>query len=111
MAITQSQSKNPASVRQRIQGQYLDSAGTPAAASLTPGFIPRYVKWINATDRVTHEWHEGMAAGTSLKTAANGTRTLDTSDVAISVDSTTGVITIAAAVILQNKQNYWIAEQ
>lgn len=104
MAITHTNSKNPASVVQIKRGRYLDDAVTPAAASLTPGFMPRKVRWINDTDRIEWEWVEGRAAGTTLKSVANGTRTLDTSDAAISVNSTTGVVTIAAAVIAQNKQ-------
>lgn len=111
MAITHTNTKNPASVVQIIQGRYLDDAANPAAASLTSGFIPRKVRWVNDTDRVEHEWVEGRAAGTTVKTAANGTRTLDTNDAAISVDSTTGVVTIAAAVILQNKQYSYELQQ
>lgn len=111
MAITQSQSINPASARQRVQGAYLDSAADPAAAALTPGFKPRYVCLENATDRIKYEWYEGMAAGTTIKTVAAGTRTLDTADAAISVDSTTGVITFGDTPMIQNKQYYWVAEQ
>ena len=109
MAITSTQSKAPASIINKAQGSYLDDAGTPAAASLTVGFIPRYVAWHSTTGRISYEWFEGMAAGTTLKTVANGTRTLDTADAAISVSATTGVITIAAAAILQNEQIRWVA--
>lgn len=41
------------------------------------GFKPRYVKWENLTDRVCGEFYEGMAANSCVKTAANGTRTLE----------------------------------
>lgn len=106
MAITSTQSDSDIATR-NVEGAYLDSAGTPAAAALTLGFSPKYVCWLNATDRIQYEWYSGMANGTTLKTVAAGTRTLDTADVAISV--TGGVVTIGAAAILQNKQNYWIA--
>lgn len=43
------------------------------------GFKPRYVRWVNLTDRVEVEWFEGMDANTCLKTIAAGTRTLETS--------------------------------
>ncbi len=109
MAITSTQTKAPASAFNRAQGSYIDTAGTPAAADLTVGFIPRYVAWHSTTGRISYEWFEGMAAGTTLKTVANGTRTLDTADVAISVSATTGVISIGAAAILQNEQIRWVA--
>ena len=41
------------------------------------GFTPKYVQWINTTDRVGGEWREGMAAESCLKTVAAGTRTLE----------------------------------
>lgn len=107
MAITATQTMHPASVNNRAQGRHLDDAGTPALKTITLGFTPRYVLWLNETDRVSHEWFEGMADGTTLKTAANGTRTLDTADVGIDVDD--GTVTIAAAIILQNKENSWVA--
>ena len=106
MAITSSQEDSPVAIR-NVEGAYLDSAGTPAAATITLGFNPQYFCWLNATDRIQYEWYKGMANGTTLKTVAAGTRTLDTADVAISVSN--GVVTIGAAAILQNKQNYWSA--
>lgn len=42
------------------------------------GFKPRYVRWVNLTDRVEVEWFEGMDANSCLKTVAAGTRTLET---------------------------------
>jgi hypothetical protein len=106
MAITQSQSTVPASVHNLAVGRYLDSAGTPAAATLVVGFLPRYVKWLNLTDRIQYEWYEGMAADTTLKTIANGTRSLETTD-GITVAATG--ITIDADIVLQNKQYTWEA--
>lgn len=109
MAITSTQSKAPASVHNKAQGSYLDSAASPAAATITPGFLPRYFAWHSTTGRISYEWFEGMAAGTTLKTVAAGTRTLDTADAAITVNATTGVVTIDAAAILQNEQIRWVA--
>lgn len=106
MAITSTQEDSPITTR-GVEGAFLDSAASPAAAALTLGFSPQYVCWENATDRIKYEWYKGMANGTTLKTVAAGTRTLDTTDVGISV--TNGVVTIGAAAILQNKQNYWVA--
>lgn len=106
MAITSTQD-NGSDVTRNSSGSYLDDAGTPAAATITLGFTPKYFAWHNVTDRISYEWFNGAAAGTTLKTVAAGTRTLDTADVAISVSG--GVVTIGAAAILQNKQYRWRA--
>lgn len=77
---------------------HLDDAASPAAANYVVGFVPRYVASINATDRVTKEWYEGMASGHCITTTAAGARTLDT----------TGGITVQGTAVgfavLQNKQ-------
>ena len=72
------------------QGSVVYDATTIVAADSTrvfTGFKPRYVRWENATDRIRVEWFEGMAANTSLKTAAAGTRTLETTNGVITGDS------------------------
>lgn len=48
--------------------------------TLTLGFVPTYFKIINATDRITQEWFQGMNSGDYLETAANGDKTLETDD-------------------------------
>ena len=65
-----------------------DATAITAADStrVLTGFKPRYVRWVNLTDRVEVEWFEGMDANTSLKTAAAGTRTLETTNGGITVD-------------------------
>lgn len=99
-------------------GTHFDDAGSPALKAISVGFLPKKVRWVNSTDRIEYEWVTGNANGTTLKTVAAGTRTLDTADVAISVASAntgavpvlvkgTYVVTIAAAAILQNKVNYF----
>lgn len=114
MAITATLSQSNFALNAAF-GRHLDDAGTPALKTLTVGFLPRKVRWVNLTDRIEWEWMTGQANGTTLKTVAAGTRTLDTGDAAISVASAdTGVapvtvkgtydVTIAAAVILQSKQ-------
>lgn len=51
------------------------------------GFQPRYIEWENFTDRIKIEWQEGMTASQCLKTAAAGTRTLDTTASVVTVDA------------------------
>lgn len=107
MAITRTQ-ENGDGILHYASGSFLDDAGTPAAATITLGFTPRYFAWHSTTGRISYEWFDGMADGTALKSVANGTRTLDTTDVSIDVDD--GTVTIGAAAILQNEQIRWVAQ-
>ncbi len=50
------------------------------------GFQPKYVCWLNLTDRIQIEWYEGMTSSQVLLTVAAGTRTLDTTADAFVVD-------------------------
>jgi hypothetical protein len=45
--------------------------------TISVGFVPKYFVFSNDTDRVMVEWREGMAQDSCIKTAANGTRTLE----------------------------------
>jgi hypothetical protein len=54
------------------------------------GFTPRYIKVENVTDRISVEWYEGMAADTCIKTAAAGTKTLETTNLGLTVCDTDG---------------------
>ena len=64
----------------------MDATATVGAFVFQTGFTPRYVKFINLTDRIRDEWVDGMTAAYSLHTVANGTVTLETSG-GISVDT------------------------
>lgn len=57
----------------------VSTAATAEDTTFGNGFVPRYVCIENLTDRIKHEWYEGMAADSALKTIAAGTRTLETS--------------------------------
>jgi len=107
MTITRTQSDQSGSAKIAV-GRFLDDAGTPAAAVIVCGFQPRYVRWDNTTDRIGEEWFEGMAADSALHTVAAGTRTLATSG---EVTASAAGFTIAAALVLQNKQYTWLAIQ
>lgn len=54
------------------------------------GFTPRYVRFENLTDRISVEWWNGMADDTCLKTAAAGTKTLETTNKGITVCDDSG---------------------
>lgn len=122
MAITQTQNNTPVVV-QYASGSFKDDAASPALAVITLTFRPRYIRVVDETTRVEYEWFEGMAANNCLKTAAAGTRTLDTGG-AIFPNPVTSVqsnadnpaetgqyyaFSIAAASIAQNDQLRWQA--
>jgi len=88
MAITKSFT-NADSVVRRQQGRYLDSAGSPALATISIGFTPRYFKWHDITDRTSVEKYEGMAAADTLTTDVNGVQALDTNSL-ITFDAGSG---------------------
>lgn len=54
------------------------------------GFTPKYVAFENVTDRIKVEWYEGMADDTCIKTAAAGSRTLETTNKGITVTDSAG---------------------
>lgn len=96
------------------QGSVVYDATTIVATDSTrvfTGFKPRYVRWENATDRICVEWFEGMAANTSIKTAAAGTRTLETTNGGITVDSQGFRVLQNATLgaIAASKTCYWVA--
>jgi hypothetical protein len=97
--MTITASVRPAQELTRVTNiSHLDAAGSPAAASYDVGFEPRYIRVENTTDRICNEWFLGMTSGHALRSAAAGTRSLETS----------GGPTVAGDVIgfpvLQNKQ-------
>ncbi len=75
------------------------------------GFQPRYIEFENLTDRIKVEWNEGFTSAQCLKTAAAGTRTLDTTAGAVSVDKLGFRILQdgTLAVIAASKVIYWRA--
>jgi hypothetical protein len=83
-------------------GSHNDGDGT-TAFSRNLGFVPRYIMVHNETDRITFEWFEGQTSAYMTKTAAAGTRTLETSG-----GPTVSGTTIGFPVI-QSKQYRWQA--
>lgn len=62
---------------------------------VTVGFTPRYVQWCNNTSRIQIEWFEGMADDTCIKTAAAGTRTIETTNLGITICDSDGTANTA----------------
>ncbi len=111
--LTQSQTQ-AASICNVAVGRVSADAGTAVNQTFTCGFVPRYVKWVNLTDRITDEWYEGMAAGSAIETAAAGTMTLETSG-GITVNTNAanavngGSFTVDSTIIVASKVFAWMA--
>lgn len=62
MAIYEhSQSNNGASVVNRAVGHITTDAAAAVAQTIQLPFAPRYIRFINLTDRIEDEWYENMA--------------------------------------------------
>lgn len=107
MALTTNTIRQSGGVTNRATGYVVTDSATAVDTTFTLGFVPRIVKFVNLTDRITDEWYDGMAAYSSLHAVAAGTQTLETTN-GISV-STTGTFTVKAATILANKTFVWEA--
>jgi hypothetical protein len=107
VAVTSTQSKNPASVAQTVVGRYLTDA-TAAAITITLGFQPRYVAVFNTTSGDKMEWFEGMAAASAFKQVAAGTSSIITS-LGITVSAGGFIIGLDTDVNVINEQISYIA--
>lgn len=107
MTITSTQSAQPASIANIAVGRYLTD-GTAAAYTITTGFLPRFVRVINLTDKNENEWLEGMADASALHSVAAGTRTLITT-LGITPLSYGFTVGLDTDVNVSAKQISWIA--
>lgn len=107
MALTTNTQTNSNGVSQRAMGKIVSDGGAAAAVTISLGFTPRYVKFVNHTDRITDEWFEGMASASSLHEVAAGTKTLETTNgIAVSGNS----FALTATTMVASKTFYWVAE-
>lgn len=114
MALTTNKQTNSEGIVNRASGNVVTDSGAAADTTFTIGFIPRVIRWVNLTDRITLEWYAGMSSTVqSIRTVAAGTRTLDTSSfitVAASPVNSGFSFKILAADIPASKEFYWEAE-
>lgn len=109
--------------KNKVGRNVFDATAITAADStlVSLGFTPKYVVWDNVTDRVKIEWYEGMAANTSIKTVAAGTRTLETTNGGITICDSDGTANVngkcfsvlqnaTLAAILASKVCTWMAQ-
>lgn len=106
MALTTNTQSNTNGVTYLAIGQVVTDAGAAAATTFALPFKPRFVRFVNLTDRITDEWYEGMASASSLHTVAAGTMTLETTN-GIAVSGST--FTVTATTILASKSFFWEA--
>jgi len=106
MAITTNTQNNSHGVSNFATGRIVSDGGAAAALTITLGFAPRKVKFVNLTDRITDEWYEGMASASSLHTVAAGTMTLDLVN-GIAVSGNT--FTLTATTMVASKVFTWEA--
>src|SRR3990167_11476359 len=108
MAITSTQSKQPASVTNVAVGRYIDT-GTVAAVTFTIGFKPRWVRVLNeAASSSSFEWYEGMADASAIKRAVAGDLTKVTTN-GITVSESGFIIGLYTDVNVISEQLDWIA--
>jgi hypothetical protein len=108
MALTTNTQSNNAGVSNVSVGSIVTDAGAAADTTITLGFNPRSVTFVNVTDRIQDVWYEGMPAFSSIHTIAAGTVTNETTN-GISVGS--NGFTVKAATILASKTFAWYAER
>ena len=115
MAFTTNTRSQTDGVTTRSTGRIVTDAVTNVATTLTLGFVPRRFTWVNATSTAafrSDEVREGMAALTSLRTAAVATTpactqtTLATDGPTINTD---GTVLVPAALIPVSSTFFWEA--
>lgn len=79
MPLSTNTASQSASIVNKALFTMVSSAAGAVDITQNAGFVPRYVKFVNRTDRITLEWYENMAANSAIRTVANGTVTLDVS--------------------------------
>lgn len=106
MAVTTNTQSNTNGVTNLAVGKLVTDGGAAAALTISLGFTPRVVRFINLTDRITDDWLEGMAAASSLHTVAAGTMTLETTNgITVSGNS----FTVTATTMVASKTFHWEA--
>lgn len=107
MALSTNTQTNVDGVVRKARGKIVTDGAAAAAATITLGFAPLKVRFVNLTDRITDEWYEGMASASSLHEVAAGTKTLETTN-GIAVSGNT--FTLTAVTMVASKTFYWEAE-
>ena len=108
MGIATSNVTNTQGVNNACIQAFTTDAVAAADTTFNFGFKPRYVKFVNLTDRITEEFWEGMTATNVLHTVAAGARTIDTNS--LIVVNADGTVTAKAAAMVASKSFVILAE-
>lgn len=106
MPVSTDSQVNSQGVLNHATGQIVTTAATAAAHTITLGFVPRVIRFHNVTDRISDEWHSGMASASAIHTVAAGTRTLETTN-GIAVSGNT--FSLTATTMAASKTFFWEA--
>ena len=111
MALTTNTQTQSGGVVNHSVGQIVTDGGAAADTAIVLGFVPRYIQFVNQTDRIMLEWYEGMASNSAIRTVAAGTRTLDvTNGIAVCLPSSGALtFTVKATDIPASKVFSWRA--
>jgi hypothetical protein len=107
MAFTSSVQSNTMGIANTAIGKIVTSSAAAAAATITLGFAPRHIIFVNLTDSIKDEWFEGMDSASSNHTVLNGTQSLETTN-GIAVSGNT--FTLTATTLVASKTYFWKAE-
>lgn len=116
MATTVNTMANAESIVNHATGQVTTDAATAAALTITCGFKPRLIRWINVTSTAAmlkREWYDGMAANNAiLSTGTTGVVTLDTTggpSVGSAATNNDGTFTMPAGSVPASSTFVWEA--
>lgn len=112
MALTTNTQATSSGVVNHSTGVLVNDAGGAVAVTLNVGFVPRVFRIHNATDRISYEWYNGMTNPGAIKTAAAGTRTLETTEgptIGGAATNNAGDVSVPATIILASKTFVWEA--
>lgn len=112
MALTTNTVTQSMGVINYTTGYVVTDGGAAANTVFTLGYVPRSVRWYNATDGISDEWLAGMTNGSALHAVAAGTRTLaGTGGITVGLQGAPdgGTFTIPSTLIPASKTFVWEA--
>jgi hypothetical protein len=107
--LTPSSPNQAESICNYASQKVVTDATAAADYTVTVGFVPRYIRWLNVTDAVQWEWLDGMSltAQTMKLNGTGPTYALGTTDVI--VNNNDGTFTVKANIIVASKTHVWQA--
>ncbi|PFH12849.1 MULTISPECIES: hypothetical protein [Burkholderia] len=116
MALTTNTQANADSIVNHATGVVVTDSATAAALTITCGFKPRIIRWVNVTSSgalTKDEWYDGMAANNSVHTVGStGVVTLSTTagpSVGAPATGNDGTFTMPAASVPASSSFVWEA--